>query len=449
MKFSASKMISSPFLENNLRAHDIRIKLYSRYHCATSPNNAICIASIQHHVEPQACTNNTRRPPGPNTHGLILRPCRFLCGGMYPLLAVSYQLLAMTTRTNTSSAVAVSTKRQQSSMVAKWRICVGSLYMVHRAKVNKGKYLQGFWYAEQIILFLLLVELSSFFRRKRECGGGKAWVKKGGFGFGGSSGHCMRIGQTRVVLEGTAGKTGPADSQGVWRFHSGGPEEDLGVWGVGTPWVRETREELQGGGGGVVGVKRKEKCCVLEKEGVKSQASEYSRQNIHSLFTGCSVKRAVKGSALKPKSNQYKSEENSHDSSESGLPTGTLQPHELVTTPLTYSKPITSHITRHMVLQASLVTCPRPAWHYAKGAWPSLAFLRLTRLEELKVTDSWSCDTTRTKYTSSFGRGIPHCKPISTGMAQTKLLTNQKTTTTHSRSFGIPQDVSLVFFFDS
>ncbi|KNZ59382.1 putative signal peptide protein [Puccinia sorghi] len=37
-----------------------------------------------------------------------------------------------------------------------------------QAKVNKGKYLQGSWYAEQIILFLFSVEESSFCRQQRE-----------------------------------------------------------------------------------------------------------------------------------------------------------------------------------------------------------------------------------------------------------------------------------------
>ena len=51
----------------------------------------------------------------------------------------------------------------------------------------------------------------------------------GGVGFGGSGGHRRRIGRTRVVPEGAAGVAGgSAESRGVRRLRSEGPEEQGG-----------------------------------------------------------------------------------------------------------------------------------------------------------------------------------------------------------------------------
>ncbi|KNZ60640.1 putative signal peptide protein [Puccinia sorghi] len=156
----------------------------------------------------------------------------------------------------------------------------------------------------------------------------RAFVRLSGLTFafrGGLSRHHRRIRRTRVVLEGAAGGECRGGPEG--RLNQGsaaGSGNQWGFGGVGTPWERGG----VAGSGRVVGgemqefwvwkggvfVHRGDYRIIVSSSGNKSKGKirestleDHQRQNIHSLFPGCSVQIVVTRE-LKPKSTQYTSE---------------------------------------------------------------------------------------------------------------------------------------------
>ncbi|KNZ52031.1 hypothetical protein VP01_371g1 [Puccinia sorghi] len=140
----------------------------------------------------------------------------------------------------------------------------------------------GFWYSARIILFFCQQKKNQAFVG----GGGKARAKKGVLVLGAQAGIRGGLGGQGLLQRALQAQPGRLSSQGVQRS---------GNW----PGSRGTGEELCVGAETSIYLsiyhREEEKGGVLFK-GIKSQASENSRKNIHSLFPCCSGKKEVKGS---------------------------------------------------------------------------------------------------------------------------------------------------------
>ncbi|KNZ54621.1 hypothetical protein VP01_289g3 [Puccinia sorghi] len=157
-------------------------------------------------------------------------------------------------------------------------------------------------------VFMRQTKVNKGYRNEKTFVGGRESAGKGGFGFGGLSGHPRKIGRTRVVLEGAAGANWTVRAPGgVRRLRSGGlrtrrTQGRLNQGGVAGNGNWGCRNSMEAGAELWVG-KRRRFCIYLliypktnQEKRRKNQESSLGitkKQNIHSLLPGCSVQRAA------------------------------------------------------------------------------------------------------------------------------------------------------------